>query len=71
MNKYWWIKERDNLHKTYYVAYGNSLSVQEARKMNSPLHGTNIMYKYKTEVDYLEAIKRLKSKKCRIIYHAT
>jgi hypothetical protein len=61
MGKYYWIKERYNpQYGTCYVACGNTYTVKDAKKAESPLYGENIMHKFDTEEEYNKEIKRLK-----------
>ena len=59
--KYYWIKQRYNPHfGTYYVPCGN-ISIKDARRMGSALYGENVMLRYGTEKEYLDAILKLKN----------
>lgn len=61
MGKYYWIKERHNPQQgPYYVACGNTYSVKNAKKIETPLYGDNIMHKFNSEQEYNNEIERLK-----------
>lgn len=67
MSKYYWIKERYNPQiGTYYVAYGNTYTVKDAKKAERPLYGQNIMHKFNTKEEYNEEIRRLKNESERV-----
>jgi hypothetical protein len=55
--KSYWIKQRMNpqLGKIYYVACGQ-LTVKEAKARTETLYGSNVMIRYKTEVEYKAAL---------------
>lgn len=59
----YWIKERHNpqFKKPYYHAYGQ-LTKKEARAKENTLYGHNVMLEYKTEQEYIDAIKALREK---------
>lgn len=61
MGKYFWIKERYNPQLgTYYVACGNTYTVKDAKKAESPFYGDNTIHKFDTETEYNAEIERLK-----------
>jgi hypothetical protein len=57
MKKYY-IKERHNpqFKKPYYVPKGQ-LTAKDAKKMETPLYGVNIMHSYDTKEEYEKAIE--------------
>jgi len=62
MAKKFYIKERFNpqFDKPYYVAKGQ-LTKKEAKKIENSIYGNNYMLQYNTEIEYKEAIDKLKA----------
>ncbi len=58
MKKFYWLKERITPQAHYFVACGQ-ITVKEARDMENPLYGDNIMTRYKTEQEYIDKITEL------------
>jgi hypothetical protein len=58
--KYWYIKKRINtqLSAPYYKALGR-ISMREAKALERPLYGTNIITRFETEAEYLAECERL------------
>lgn len=60
--KQYWIKERCNPQLgTYWVGYGQ-LSKGQAKNLESPLYGCNIMHSYETEEAYQARLRELREK---------
>lgn len=58
--RYFWIKERHNPQLgVYYVGCGQ-LSLKAAKKLEFSCYGSNTMLRYSSEVDYLDALQKLK-----------
>jgi len=60
--KSWWIKKRINpqFDHPYYSAMGQK-TIKEMEPYETPLYGTNVLYKFKTEEEYNKEIDRLVS----------
>ena len=56
----YWIKERHNPQLGIYYVLCGQMTVAEAKKYESSLYGSNIMWRYKTEEEYKRGIQRLK-----------
>lgn len=62
--KYFYIKERRNqqFKKPYYVAYGNTITAKDVRRMETaPGYGEEYFMKFSSHQEYLDFIQELEN----------